>query len=141
MVDILKNPGQLKTELKDKWLDYYQTNRSWLQHYMDDGWCDSVDSVEYDGEELENLGFDTDYTPCRPECYFIIGVMSVLEPSVQGVLACIASLTTNSEKVTAALGLDFDPEIELKKRSQQLEQKKSEADSQYLDQIREEIRT
>ena len=40
-----------------------------------------------------------------------------------------------------ALGLHFDPEIEFKKRSQQLEQQKSEADSQYLDQIREEIKT
>ena len=97
--------------------------------------------LKYDEEELENLGFDRDYTPRRPECYFILGVMTVLEPQVKGLLAFTTSLTTDSEAIVTALGLDFDPDIELKKRSQQLEQQKSEADSQYLDRIREEIKT
>lgn len=140
MVDIFAQPEQFKAELKDKWLNYYQKNRSWLQHYMDEssGW---YESVEYEDEELENLELDEDYSPRRPQNYFILGVINVLEPSVQGLLALTASLTTDSERIVTALGLDFDPEIELKKQPQQLEKQKSAADSQYLDQIREEIKT
>jgi hypothetical protein len=78
----------------------------------DDGWCDSV---EYEQEELENFELDEDYYPRRPECYFILGVVSSLEPSVRSLLAFMGNLTTNSEKLVRALGLDFDPELEFKK--------------------------
>ncbi|MDJ0690955.1 MAG: DUF5331 domain-containing protein [Xenococcaceae cyanobacterium MO_188.B32] len=140
MVDILAQPKQFKAELKDKWLDYYQANRSWLEHYMNKnkGWCDLVG---YDKEYLATLGFDKDYSSRRPKSYFILGVISVLEPSVKGLFNFIGYSTADSDEMVKALGLGFDPNIELKKRSQQLEQQKSEADSQYLDQIREEIKT
>ena len=140
MTDILAQPEQFKAELKNKWLDYYQANRSWLQHCMneDSGWYDSVD---YNEEELESFEVDEDYEPRRPECYFILGVMSVLEPSVRSLLAFAASLTTDSEKLVKALGLDFDPELEFKKRSQQQQtsNQTTETDSQYLDRVREDI--
>ena len=149
MVDILAQPEQFKAELKDKWLDYYEANRSWLQHYMDinTNW---YDSFRYDEKELASLGFHKNYSPRLPNCYFILGVVSVLEPSIKGLFAFMEYSTANSEKIVTALGLDFEPEIELKKRSrerrgaersQQLEKQQSEADSQYLDQIREEIKT
>ena len=140
MTDILAQPKQFKAELKDKWLDYYQANRSWLQDYMneDSGWYDSVD---YDEEELENFELDEDYEPRRPECYFILGVVSVLEPSVRSLLAVMGSLTTNSEKLVKALGLDFDLELELQKRSQQQTHQQKNIDSTLLDQIRQEIKT
>ena len=130
MSDILAQPEQFKAELKSKWLDYYQANRSWLQHCMneDSGWSDSVD---YNEEELEDYEIDEDYEPRRPECYFILGVASILEPSVKGLLAFAGSLTTDSEQLVKALGLDFDPELELKKRSQQETNKQTEIDSQY----------
>lgn len=135
MVDILAQPEQFKAELKDKWLNYYQANRSWLQHYMNenDGWCDSV---EYDEEELEDFGVDKDYSPRRPECYFILGVVTVLEPSVRGLLAFMGHLTDDSEELVRALGLDFDPELELKKRPQQ-----EKTSLECLERIREEIKT
>lgn len=135
MVDILAQPEQFKAELKDKWLDYYQANRSWLQHYMNGTsyWSTCTECEE-------NLK-DDNYNPRRPNSYFVIGVISGLEPKVQGLLSSLGYTTTSEDSIVKALGLDFDPEIELKKRSQQLEQKKSEADSQYLDQIREEIKT
>ena len=141
MVDILAQPEQFKAELKDKWLDYYEANSGWLEHYMNKnkGWYDLVNI--YKQEEFINLGFDKNYVPYRPECYFILGVVSVLEPSIKGLFAFIEYSTANSEEIVKALGLDFDPEIELKKRSQQLEKQKLEKDSQYLDQIREEIKT
>ncbi len=156
MVDILAHTKQFKTELKDKWLDYYEANRNWLQYSMNENskW---YDWVEYNEEKLKNLGlnseeignlefeldkdFGEDYSPRRPECHFILGVISVLEPQVKSLLELTASLTTDPEKMLIALGLDFDPEIELKIHSFKKAQQKSAADSQYLDQIREEIKT
>jgi hypothetical protein len=128
MTDILAQPEQFKAELKNKWLDYYQANRSWLQHYMDEnsGWSDSVN---YDEEELENYGVDEDYEPRRPECYFILGVASVLEPSLKGLFSFAGNLNTNSEKLVKTFGLDFDPELELKKRSQQTTNQTIQTDS------------
>jgi hypothetical protein len=135
MVDILAQPEQFKAELKEKWLNYYQENRTWLQHCMNEngGWCDSVD---YDEEELKSLGVDEDYCPRRPECYFILDVISVLEPSARGLLSFMTHLNDDSEDLVKALGLDFDPELELKKRPQ-----REKTASEYLDQIREEIKT
>lgn len=134
-MDILAQPEQFKAELKEKWLNYYQENRSWLQHCMNEnsGWCDCVD---YEEEELKSLGVDKDYCPRRPECYFILGVISVLEPSARGLLSFMTHLNDDSEDLVKALGLDFDPELELKKRPQQ-----EKTASEYLDQIREEIKT
>ncbi|WP_319423004.1 DUF5331 domain-containing protein [Pleurocapsa sp. FMAR1] len=140
MSDILAQPEKFKTELKEKWLNYYQANRSWLQHYMDNdsGWSDDV---EYDKKELKSLELDRDYDPRRPECYFILGVVSVLEPSIQGLLSFAGGLTTESEQLVEALGLNFDPELELKKRSQKTTNQQLNLDSQYLDQVREETKT
>ena len=64
-------------------------------------------------------------------------------------MAFAGSLTTDSEKLVKALGLDFDPELELKKRlrdrvpfgSQQATYQQAQTDSQYLDRVREEIET
>jgi hypothetical protein len=88
-------------------------------------------SVNYNKEELE----DDKYVPCRPNSLFILGVISILEPEIQG-LCNFVSLNKPNE-IIKALGLDFDPELELQKRSQQ----QSEIDSQHLDRIREEIKT
>ncbi|BAZ43656.1 hypothetical protein NIES4102_06570 [Chondrocystis sp. NIES-4102] len=141
MADILTHPEQFKAELKDKWLDYYQANRNWLQRYMEinHSWRNWV--TIYSEEELLSLEVEDDYKPCRPQSYFIIGVVSTLEPSLQGLFPFMEYSTGNSEQIVKALGLDFDPEIELKKRSQQQSFKQTQTDLQYLDQIREEIKT
>jgi hypothetical protein len=135
MVDILAQPEQFKAELKDKWLNYYQANRSWLQDYMNknNGW---IDFVTYGQEELNSFGFDKSYKPRRPKCCFILGVVSVLEPSLKGLFAFMAHATGSPEELIGALGLDFDPELEFKKRPQQ-----EKTSLEYLDSIREEIKT
>lgn len=132
MVDILAQPEQFKAGLKEKWLNYYQANRSWLQSYMNknNGWCDSV---KYSKEKLKDFGVDENYCPRRPECYFILGVVSVLETSLKGLFPFMAYSSGNSEEIIKALGLDFDPELELKKRPQQ-----EKTPSEYLERIREE---
>ena len=60
----------------------------------------------------------------------------------------LGSLNTDSEQLVEALGLDFDPEIELKKRlrirvpyGSQQKQQQPDIENKYLEQIREEIKT
>ena len=131
MVNLLENPEQFKAELKDKWLDYYEANRNWLQALMKQShhWHESL---KYEPEEIEQLGYK-DYEPCRPDNCFILGVVSILEPQLKGLFAFAPDYPS---ELISRLGLDFDPEIELKKRSQQ-----EKTASEYLDEIREEIKT
>ena len=135
MAKLIEQPEQFKAELKDKWLDYYEANRNWLQSFMDKNgsW---VFNVKYEGE-LE----DPNYNPRRPNAHFILGVITALEKQIQGLLVFSADLQTDANSILKALGLDFDPEIEFKKRTRQQTQQQTHIDSQYLDKIREEIQT
>ena len=130
MAKLIEQPEQIKTELKDKWLDYYEVNKNWLQSFMDknNSW---VVNVHYEGE-LEN----SKYKPRRPNSHFILGVVTTLEPQIKGLLVFSINLQTDANQILKALDLDFDPEIELKKR---LEKAKTAAED--LDKIREEIKT
>lgn len=138
MVSLLEQPEQFKTELKDKWLDYYEANKNWIKSLIDSNtnWGKNL-NYYYDKQELESLGYN-DYTPCRPESLFIIGIVANLDSQLQGLFAFILK---NPDEILSIIGLDFDPEIELKKREQQKLQQQIQIDSQYLDQIREEIKT
>lgn len=138
MVSLLERPEQFKAELKDKWLDYYEANRNWIKSLIDSNtnWGKNL-NYYYDKQELENLGYN-DYTPCRPESLFIIGIVANLDSQLQGLFAF---LLKNPDEILSMIGLNFDPEIELKKREQQKLQNQIQIDSQYLDQIREEIKT
>lgn len=135
MAKLIEQPKQFKTELKDKWLDYYETNRDWLQSFMNknSSWATGV---KYEGE-LE----DPKYTPRRPNAYLILGTITVLEPQTQGWLVLCPYLQTDPNLIIKALGLDFDPEIELKKRAEQKQLQLETTPSEYLDKIREEIKT
>ena len=138
MVSFLEKPEQFKAELKDKWLDYYQENRNWLQALMtrSGNWKQKIHS--YEDEELEQLEYN-DYSPRRPNDCFIFGVISSLEPQLSRLFNFIAP--NDSLELIKQLGLDFDPEIELKKRSRQQSQQQEKSPSEYLDKIREEIKT
>ena len=135
MADILEQHEQFKAELKEKWLNYYHTNRSWLNDLAkkNTNWFNPVKS--------EKKPETSDYSPRRPEARFILGVVSVLEPKVQGFMPYIVHLNTDPTSIVQALGLDFDPELELQQRSQQATKRQTETDSQYLDRVREEIET
>jgi hypothetical protein len=137
MAKLIEQPEQFKAELKDKWLDYYEANRNWLQPLMDKNSNWSKNIHYYDQEVLKSLGY-SDYDPCRPESLFILGVITNLEPQLKGLFAFISM---NPEETLSIIGLNFDPEVELKKREQQKAQQQTQINSQYLDQIREEIKT
>ena len=94
-------------------------------------WYDSFSS--HKDQELEKFGYNSNYSPRRPDDCFIFGVLSILEPQIKGLFTLAPeSPSTYIER----LGLDFNPEIELKQRSQQ-----QKTASEYLDEIREEIKT
>jgi len=87
------NTQQLRQSLKVKWLTYYQKNRSWVARMRLWG--------TYDGQR-------------RPASSFILGVLSTLEPQLTEMFPFILDLSKNPDRVIAALGLNFNPDAELK---------------------------
>ncbi|MFN6536310.1 MAG: DUF5331 domain-containing protein [Nostoc sp. EkiNYC01] len=87
------NIQQLRQSLKQKWLSYYEQNSSWLVKMRI--WA------TYDGLR-------------RPSSGFILATLSVLEPQFDEILAFILDLSNNPDKIVAALGLNFDPDRELR---------------------------
>lgn len=118
MADILKQHEQFKIQLKEKWLNYYQDNRIWLE------------KLDGHGQSISN-----------PD--FILGIITALEPSseLKELLQYFLLVTKDCGSIIKALGLDFDPELELKKRSQQATDRQTQTDLTYLDRVREEIKT
>lgn len=86
------NIDQLRRSLKDRWLDYYEENRSWISRLSI--W------VSCEGQR-------------RPSSSFILGVLSIEEPRLTELLPLIVDLSTHPDRIVVALGLNFDPEQEL----------------------------
>ena len=118
MANILEQPEQFKAELKDKWLDYYQENRDWLN------------KINGHGYSVTNA-------------WFILGIITALESKseLKELLQYFLLVTNDCDSIIKALGLDFDPERELEERSQQQQQQSLDFEHKYLEQIREEIKT
>lgn len=91
---------ELKDTLKDKWLEYYQTNQAW------------IDTLE------ENKQYVYSDDGSRPNSSFILGAISILEPRIKELLIFCCSLNSNPDKLVEVLGLDFDPNKEIERRSQ-----------------------
>lgn len=87
------NIEQLRQSIKLKWLGYYQENREWLVRLG--VW------VNCDGQR-------------RPSSSFILATLSVLEPQLTQMLPLIVDLNNNPDRIINCLGLNFNPEEELK---------------------------
>ena len=87
------NIEHLRKSLKAQWLTYYRENRSWLTHLG--VW------VTCEGER-------------RPSSSFILGTLSTLEPQLIQLLPLIVDLSSNPDRIVIALGLNFNPDEELK---------------------------
>lgn len=87
------NIEQLRHSLKVKWLRYYQQNRSWLV-------------------KLQVWG--TENGRRCPKSSFILATVSSLEPELTELLPLLVALNNNPDRIASALGLNFDPEEELK---------------------------
>ncbi|MBD2243518.1 DUF5331 domain-containing protein [Nostoc sp. FACHB-888] len=87
------NIQQLRQSLKQNWLSYYEQNISWLVRMRIWG--------TYDGLR-------------RPLSGFILATLSVLEPQFDEILAFMMDLSNDPDKIVAALGLNFNPDQELR---------------------------
>jgi hypothetical protein len=90
----------IKATLKDKWLDYYEANQSWLPILID----------------FHNVseGYGQ-----RPHYSLILGVISALEPKLNEYFYCFSLVTNDEPAIVKALGLEFDPRLELEKRAEE----------------------
>ncbi|MEH2071324.1 MAG: DUF5331 domain-containing protein [Nostoc sp.] len=87
------NIQELRQSLKHKWLNYYEQNISWLVKIRI--WA------TYNGLR-------------RPSSGFILATLSVLEPQFDEILTFLMDLSNNPDKIVAALGLNFNPDEELR---------------------------
>lgn len=87
------NIQQLRYSLKVKWLLYYRQNRPWLTKLRIWG--------TFEGQR-------------RPSSSFILATVSNLEPQLTQMLPFIVDLSSNPDQIINALGLNFNPEEELK---------------------------
>lgn len=87
----------LRHSSKVKWLLYYRQNRPWLVKLRIWG--------TYDGQR-------------RPSSSFILAVLSNLEPQLTEMFPFIIALSNNPDQIVAALGLNFNPDTELKLMTQ-----------------------
>ncbi|HEY9798764.1 MAG TPA: DUF5331 domain-containing protein [Leptolyngbyaceae cyanobacterium] len=96
----------LRQSLKMKWLSYYAQNRAWLVKMR--VWA------TYNGLR-------------RPSSGFILATLSVLEPEFDQVLAFIMELNNDPDEIVTALGLNFNPDAELRQTQLNQQQNKVSA--------------
>ena len=114
----MENFEDIKARLKNKWLQYYKQNRNWINKYCQENCYVSVKG-SFEGETwstAQRSWEDPHYTEVHPPSELIIGAITALEPLLaQYWLTPFVDLYANREKIVVALGLNFDPELELKK--------------------------
>lgn len=82
----------LTTSMQQKWVQYFQENRSWIARHM----------------EVEHIA--TPDGGRRPSSYLILGVVSTLEPQLLQLLMPFARLNPDVNALIDVLELNFDPE-------------------------------
>ena len=99
---------ELKPTIRDKWLDYYEANKSIINKLMD-------------------MGYKARYSNHKcPTSEFIVGTVSALEPKLEEYLFCFFLVCDDLGKIVTTLELDFDPEVELKKREEETKNQQTE---------------
>ena len=81
--------------IRDKWLDYFRANRTWLEIQM------STTSVR------------TPEGGRRPSSFLILGVVNALEPKLSNLMVPFYQLNSDEDALIDVLGLNFDPEAVL----------------------------
>jgi hypothetical protein len=118
---------EFKAGLKEKWLEYYDKNCYW------------IDNVALTWYETEFEGY-------IPDATFILAVVSSLEPQLQEFLPVLSDLNSDTSSLVIALGLNFNPKLEIKKRTEERARIQAietipllpESDAEYLNKIRQE---
>ena len=90
---------ELSTSLKQKWLEYYQKNYSWLILHM-----------------TEQNTVQTPDGGRRPLSYLILGILNALEPELEALMLPFSKLKADADSLVEVLGLNFDPDIAIGKK-------------------------
>ncbi|QLE43085.1 hypothetical protein FD723_23310 [Nostoc sp. C052] len=106
------NIQQLRQSLKQKWLSYYEQNIPWLVKMRIWG--------TYDGLR-------------RPLSGFILATLSVLEPQFDEILSFMMDLNNDPDKIVTALGLNFNPDKELRLIKSEYSMATSQAENESPD--------
>ncbi|MBW4665223.1 MAG: DUF5331 domain-containing protein, partial [Chroococcus sp. CMT-3BRIN-NPC107] len=92
--------GSLKNSLKQKWLQYFQSNRFWISLHS---------------------GVATPDGGKRPPSYLILGIINALEPQLAELMLPFSKLNQNVDTLMDVLGLNFDPDLMLGNSSPAIE--------------------
>ncbi|MFZ4665669.1 MAG: DUF5331 domain-containing protein [Prochlorotrichaceae cyanobacterium] len=87
------------SSIKQKWLDYYQVNRLWLELQM------------------EGRSVRTPDGGRRPSSALILGVVNSLEPKLANLMVPFFKLNGDEDAIVEVLQLNFDPDLMLGKGS------------------------
>jgi hypothetical protein len=90
---------QLRASLRTLWLDYYRSNRLWINRLGI--W------VTCDGDR-------------RPSSSFILATLAILEPKLHDILPLIVDLSSNPDRIVLALGLNFNPDQAIKEQTKEI---------------------
>ncbi len=115
----------LKKSIKEKWLDYYDANSSWLNI-----------AIQKNGNFRQKVG---DGDKIRPHAMIILGVITALEPNLMTLMPSLCQLNSDPDELIKALELNFEPKEELEKLKKQRAESQTNNDSIYLDQLRQNI--
>lgn len=81
--------------IRQKWLDYVQSNRGWLTLQM------------------QQTSIRTPDGGRRPSSFLILGVVNALEPKLSNLMVPFYQLNSDEDALVEVLGLNFDPEMAL----------------------------
>ena len=85
------------SSIKQKWLDYYQVNRLWLELQM------------------EGRSVRTPDGGRRPSSALVLGVVNSLEPKLANLMVPFFKLNGDEDAIVEVLQLNFDPDLMLGK--------------------------
>lgn len=81
--------------IRQKWLDYVQSNRPWLTLQMQQTSVRTPDGGR------------------RPSSFLVLGVVNALEPKLSNLMVPFYQLNSDEDALVEVLGLNFDPEMVL----------------------------
>lgn len=81
--------------IRQKWLDFVQANRAWLELQMRQTSVRTPDGGR------------------RPSSFLVLGVVNALEPKLSNLMVPFYQLNSDEDALVEVLGLNFDPELAL----------------------------
>lgn len=119
-MDIFEDFEQMKVELREKWLDYYEINHGWIK---------SAGLHQGMAWNVTKVGGDKTTIYC-PDSALILGVISSLDERITSFIQISDQLSgmCSPDEIVTGLGLRFDPGIALKEREEDEDEEEEDED-------------